>query len=471
MTKIIEKYSKAIIFVNILLFAFITFIIMLNHQPWSDEANAWLIAKWFNFINLIKIEHYDGHFFLWHSILMPLAKNNLFYPMSMYILNWIFCVLAIIVLNTKSPFSLLQKFLITFSCPFVYYWASVGRCYGLAIFILFIILSMWKDRLKYPVIIPVLLLLFTNTSVLSAIGGITLNILYLFDLQKNKKRCFIPMFVYILCLILIFLQISGAVIHHFGNSDFYQLVLKLKDFLASNKLNIYILVLNNIFAVSFGILILLSIKVFYKNNKYSLIFLLSTYFSLILLFSIGYTGHWWHYLFFYLYLISAIWIAKAENNNFTRFYNSIFILTILIMFLKTAVFNYDYYDYVYSSNSKNNINFIKDNKLISRNDKLYFYKNSDHISIPIAAYLNMPLYDTYGNNRYSLNGYKLNLEKFDIDTDLIIKSLDNTKRNILISSTKDIIIIPSEKYELLLTPISDENYIYIYEISYKNVQH
>ena len=74
-------------FIFLAVFIISTFILLFLREPFFDEANAWMISKSFNLFELFKIEKLDGHLFIWHTILMPFAKNNLFYPYSAYNFN------------------------------------------------------------------------------------------------------------------------------------------------------------------------------------------------------------------------------------------------------------------------------------------------------------------------------------------------------------------------------------------------
>ena len=99
----IIKYSIFGVFIVLTLF------IMLNRTPFWDEANSWMVSKSFNLFELIQIEKYDGHLFIWHLLQMPFSKNDFYYPYSIYFLNWIFCLIALIIFWNKAPFNILKK--------------------------------------------------------------------------------------------------------------------------------------------------------------------------------------------------------------------------------------------------------------------------------------------------------------------------------------------------------------------------
>ena len=39
-----------------------------HHEPWFDEAQAWLIARDNSFLEIIKVLHSEGHPFNWYYI-------------------------------------------------------------------------------------------------------------------------------------------------------------------------------------------------------------------------------------------------------------------------------------------------------------------------------------------------------------------------------------------------------------------
>ena len=63
--------------VNILImtiYALSSFLLLVFHESWRDEAQAWLIARDLNFFEIIKQLKYEGHFLLWFVILMKQLK-------------------------------------------------------------------------------------------------------------------------------------------------------------------------------------------------------------------------------------------------------------------------------------------------------------------------------------------------------------------------------------------------------------
>ena len=197
-----KKIDRIIPFIYLLLCIVIAFL----RIPFWDEARAWLIAQncnLFQFLDMMKLE---CHLFIWYLVIAPFAKLNLFYPYSIYIINALFAFFAIFVLWKKAPFSNLEKFLITFSVPFLLLWGVVARCYSVGILFLFFALVFYKIRFKRPYMYFLMLSLTMNTSVMAFIGGFYLSVIFLFENLRKKE--FIKLFlIFFITLIVVFIQV------------------------------------------------------------------------------------------------------------------------------------------------------------------------------------------------------------------------------------------------------------------------
>lgn len=134
----------------ITIYVLITVLRVLNHQPWFDEAHAWHIAQEKNLLEVIQLMPVEGHTFIWYLLLMPFAKTNFHYPWPMFILNYTFALVSVIILWKKAPLHNITKTIITFSFPFFACLPVLARCYSIGVMLLFIILAVYKDRLKHP---------------------------------------------------------------------------------------------------------------------------------------------------------------------------------------------------------------------------------------------------------------------------------------------------------------------------------
>ncbi|MBQ4647256.1 MAG: hypothetical protein IJB79_07900 [Candidatus Gastranaerophilales bacterium] len=331
------KYAKYII---PLIYLIASLVISFNRVPFWDEARAWLISQNCNPVEFLSLMKLECHLSIWYIIIFPFAKLNLFYPYSIYIINAIFAFLSIFILWNKSPFNFLQKTLITFGVPFLLLWGCVARCYSIGILFFFLALALYKERFKKPFKYLILLCLATHTSVMAFIGGFFLCVVFLFENIKQKNFLKLLM-LFLLSNLLIFIQIYDPNPDYLKQApqmtflrDFVWYLLNPVVLISQYKIQSFLMTL-----LRLSVLITAFSFIFYsfKNNKKVLFFIVSSYFSMVILFTFFYSGNFWHYFYFYLYFLIAIWILKSEK-QIPKFL-SIMTTIILIMFMfKGALF-------------------------------------------------------------------------------------------------------------------------------------
>jgi hypothetical protein len=170
-----------------LLYVSLSLLTFLNHTPWRDEAQAWLIARdsgdLFSMFSQIR---YEGTPPLWHLILFPLAKLGLPY-ISMGIvhilLNWLLVYLIIY----KAPFNLLQKILIIFGYLVFYEYAIIARSYVLTILLMLLIANYYKDLIKKKYLILFLISLLALTNAFGAVIAFVMFLGYFYLLLQNRQ--------------------------------------------------------------------------------------------------------------------------------------------------------------------------------------------------------------------------------------------------------------------------------------------
>lgn len=301
--------NKAFI-ISILLWCFITVVKIINHIPWFDEAHAWTIAEQLNLVELFDFMKIEGHTILWYVLLMPFAKLYLGYPYSMQFLNWVFCLIALIIFWKKAPFDNWVKVLVTFSYPFLTIYSAYARCYAVGIMLLFMLASFYGERLKKPVMYAILLVLCANTSAMALIGATAFGIFFAYDFIKSKPsvKSFACMGTVLgLGAIIILLQIVGV---DDSALDSYKGINFINDALLHD---IFLKVLVKAFI--FGAL---SIYIFVKCFKFQLrplAFLGFTAFIMSYMFVFRFYGHYWNHAFYFIYLIIACWIGLLEKKD------------------------------------------------------------------------------------------------------------------------------------------------------------
>ncbi len=388
-----------------ILWSIITLLRTFCHQPWADEAWAWLIAKQFHFGNILEIIHIEGHLFVWYLILLPFAKLNIAYPYSMLIINWIFCFGAIFVLWKYSPFSNFLKIVISFSFPFLSYYSIVARCYSIGIFLLFILCALFKDRLKHPIIYSLLIFFCANTSAMALIGAFLFGIIFAYDLfkEKNKKDFTICSCVGTFTVITLLIQLVGV-----DKSTIKPEMspgINLHDLLTPFIFSEWI---NAILLIIFGVIFC---KAFFKDKK-CLFFIIGTFSILLYIFNFWYLGDFWHYYFFYIYLIVSCWLFLYKENIDMKIKKKV--LTCLAIISVLLIFDYRYEPRVFNSNSKEIANYVVEHK----HDRNIF---TDSVYVEILPYIDYKNYD------FILKETK----NKDITFDFVKHLIDDKKNNYL----------------------------------------
>ena len=88
-----------------IVFLLLFFTVSCFHEPWLDEAQAWLIARDASYHDIIfTLPHYEGHPPLWWLILSIPAKLNMPYEMSLTIVSMVISAVSVYLIIFKSPF-------------------------------------------------------------------------------------------------------------------------------------------------------------------------------------------------------------------------------------------------------------------------------------------------------------------------------------------------------------------------------
>ena len=201
--------------VIMLCYSIITFIILLFHESWRDEAQAWLIVRDLNIIEIFEQMKYEGHPIIWYLILMPFAKMGLPY-IFVKIASWIICNIAVWLILKKAPFNIFIKTLFIFSMPMIYLYPSIARSYCLIPLAIVLIAIYYKQRHEKPIQYILSILFLANTHVIMyGMIGILLLLFYIEELIQNrktnskeqKKKVYISLIVIVAGLILTIIPI------------------------------------------------------------------------------------------------------------------------------------------------------------------------------------------------------------------------------------------------------------------------
>ena len=144
------------------------------HEPWRDEAQAWLYVRDQSLPDILGNLHIEGHPALWFLMLFPLAKLGLPYE-SMFVLHYALAMTCGALLLFKSPFKRAVKALLLFSYLIGFAYTVVARNYVLIELLLFLIAVVFPRRYgRHALLYGFLLALLANTHIYGALAALAI---------------------------------------------------------------------------------------------------------------------------------------------------------------------------------------------------------------------------------------------------------------------------------------------------------
>jgi hypothetical protein len=138
---------------------------ILHHEPWADEAQAWLLARDASLWDIwVRLMHYEGSPGIWQTLLHALVAMGL--PYSAY--NFISGALgfaAIWMLIQYAPLPLAIRLLLPFTYFLCYQYAVVARSYALLAPLMFATALIFRQAAQKPFLFSALLCLIAGVSV------------------------------------------------------------------------------------------------------------------------------------------------------------------------------------------------------------------------------------------------------------------------------------------------------------------
>ncbi len=171
------------------------FLMMLVHEPWFDEALAWLIARDSSLYEILFVApHYEGHPALWHLVLAPFAKLGVSYELSLGVISLLFSGTAIILFIYKAPFKRVIRLTIPFTFYIFYQYSVISRPYSMMMLAFVLLAITYKNRNEKPgrYILALFFLCMTSAYGVVIAGGICIAWLIelfkkAYDRSKNKN--------------------------------------------------------------------------------------------------------------------------------------------------------------------------------------------------------------------------------------------------------------------------------------------
>ncbi len=391
--------------VNIIILAIwfiITFLCVLNHEIWRDEAQVWCLVRDLNIFELFNATRVEGHPMLWYLLVLPFAKFGISVE-SMQFLSIIFTGIAVAFLLWKSPFSILQKILITFSAGMVYFLPVIARNYALMPLAIFLLAHFYNQRDEKPYKYSLSLIFLSQTHIL-ALGFCVITFL-LFVFERFKEKKYYPA-IAILCFNFIFLFFS-----FYQTSTENVVVQKYSE----NTMGVFELLNNfcyNYFSpiftssmplnclIFYGILFLIILHLFRNDKKLFLIFSVSFTYIFYIFAKVWFGGVSYQKAFvLMLVLVFCYWTLKEIPKQLKIAFNVLFLISFVLSI--PATFSDIKQEF---SGSKMIANYVKENL----KGKDFVYIGYPHGISPLSAYLPENRFFSEQENKF-LTYYDFNL--------------------------------------------------------------
>ena len=380
-----------------LIYFIVSFIGILHHELWIDEAHHWVLARDSDSIsNLIESTRIEGHPLTWSLLLYGITRftTNPFWMQFLHIL--ISTSLVFLFLKT-APFSRIFKCLFIFGYFIIFEYNLISRNYILGVFFLFLACAIFKNRHQKFIRLCVFLALAANIHLMFSVLAFALFLILLFENLQNRelwKRTYIVGYmIFGLGLWSIIFQIqhteSSWLLDPINTMPLHERFIKgfislfkglitVPDFRTLYFWNSNIIV--NAFRPLSAILALLiyfvPMLLFFKNRK-TLYFVYTALIGTQVFFFITQRAATRFHGMTFIIMIMALWIEKyyaSENFKIKDFLQSLkltgfrktIIYTILIIQFGSGIYAYSM-DIIYPfTSSKETVDYLKKNGLANR---------------------------------------------------------------------------------------------------------
>lgn len=213
------KKTNIINVIIIVVFLILSLLVGINHEPWADEAQSWIIARDASVLEIVwDIARYEGAFPLWHLTLKLFISIGLTYD-YLYVVPIIISLIGLIVFLKKVEAPIYVKILLPFTYYIFYQYTIIARSYCYLLLAFSLLLITYKNRLKSPLKYILSLIFLSLISMHGTIIACCLVLLYFIETVKEKKlKQTIKEFV------IFGIALIGEIIVLFPRSDIYMTV-------------------------------------------------------------------------------------------------------------------------------------------------------------------------------------------------------------------------------------------------------
>ncbi len=129
----------------LLIFIAIATVTACFHEPWADEAQAWLIARNLGIPGILHQMGYEGSPPLWHLLLWLLTRLHLTYA-ALGLVSITLVASGMYIWLRWSPLPGFVRLLLPFAFYYQYQYAVVSRSYALSTLLAFAAVALWRAK-------------------------------------------------------------------------------------------------------------------------------------------------------------------------------------------------------------------------------------------------------------------------------------------------------------------------------------
>ena len=388
-----------------IVYAIFTFIGVLHHEVWADEAQVWQLCKYMSVPELFHHLHNEGHPAFFYLLVMPFAKifNNI---ICMQVICWFAMCLAVFFLMYKSPFKWYLNFAIILSAGFIYFFPVIARSYSILPFLVFAAAYLYTRQKEHPVLYSLTLSAIACTHAIMFCFAFVLFCMFFYDniLKKNEsERNLKPFIISSIIMLCSFIYVVWQ-LHDTTSSNFYIKIATGDFVLRVCKVFLYFFInaYDNLITIDFRLLhpllditliltlfviyILLFVNLFKNNKKLFCVAFLSIAFQFAIYIA-AYAAHTYVTRIFsaHIILLFCFWVLLAEKtfNIKTKLCSEkVTNVLLAIFFIITSYngFNYYFMDLKRPyAPAVETYNFLKDT--LQENDLVFIDNESFNVSL------------------------------------------------------------------------------------------
>ena len=339
MKKSLVFQSSIVLWVVWILFAVGTLFVGAHHEPWADEAQAWLIGRDATIWEILsEYARCEGQPVLWHLILKSLIWCGLPYSVF-YLVPWVFSIAGVGLFLWKAPFPKWVKALIPFTYFIFFQYTIVGRQYCLALLLLSWIATIYADRHNRPYLYALALCLFGFSSTPGLLISGSLYFLFLCEnlcLKTNRTKNWLSAGLIFIFMLAMLAMLWPDLSNPFVSGTYKDITPIERFFILLPTIVTKTFFTDNLNSWSGNTVLYIATVLFFGSffwqNKKHLLAILVLYIPLLILFAVL-VSQSWHLGHLFLLLIFCLWIFYDAQQFKSSWKNiRLWLLTILFMF-------------------------------------------------------------------------------------------------------------------------------------------